>query len=82
MIDCGLFQERQYKTRNWRKSPIPLETIDALVLTHAHIDHCGLIPRAVREGLASPLLMTTPTADLVELMWRDAAHIQAEDAAL
>ena len=81
MIDCGLFQERQYKTRNWRKSPIPLETIDALVLTHAHIDHCGLIPRAVREGLASPLLMTTPTADLVELMWRDAAHIQAEDAA-
>ena len=81
MIDCGLFQERQYKTRNWRKSPIPLDTIDALVLTHAHIDHCGLIPRAVREGLTSPLWMTAPTADLVELMWRDAAHIQAEDVA-
>ena len=81
MIDCGMFQERQFKTRNWRKSPIPVETINALVLTHAHIDHCGLIPRAVREGLNAPLFMTTPTADLVDLMLRDAAHIQAEDVA-
>jgi len=81
MIDCGLFQERQFKTRNWRKCPIPPESINALVLTHAHIDHCGLIPRLVGEGLAAPLLMTAPTADLVEIMLRDAAHIQVEDLA-
>ena len=81
MIDCGLFQERQFKTRNWRKCPIPPESINALVLTHAHIDHCGLIPRLVGEGLNAPLFMTAPTADLVEIMLRDAAHIQSEDLA-
>lgn len=81
MIDCGMFQERQFKTRNWRKSPVSPETINALILTHAHIDHCGLIPRAVREGMSAPIYTTTPTGDLVDVMLRDAAHIQAEDLA-
>ena len=79
MIDCGLFQERQYTSRNWRQCPLPAESLHALVLTHAHIDHCGLIPRLVREGFRSPIYATAATADLLEVMLRDAAHIQAED---
>lgn len=81
MIDCGLFQERQYATRNWHDCPIPPNEIDALVLTHAHIDHCGLIPRHVKHGFNGPIYMTHPTADLLEIMLKDSAHIQAEDAA-
>lgn len=81
MIDCGMFQERQFQSRNWRTSVIPPESINALLLTHAHIDHCGLIPRLVRDGYRSPIYTTAATADLLDIMLRDAAHIQAEDLA-
>jgi metallo-beta-lactamase family protein len=81
MIDCGMFQERPFEARNWSESPLPLDSIDALLLTHAHIDHCGLIPRLVRQGYRGPVYSTSPTVDLVEIMLRDAAHIQVEDAA-
>ncbi len=81
MIDCGMFQERQFTSRNWNQSPLPLESVDAMLLTHAHIDHCGLIPRAVKQGFDGPIYCTPPTTDLVEIMLRDAAHIQAEDVA-
>ncbi|MCA9215505.1 MAG: MBL fold metallo-hydrolase, partial [Planctomycetales bacterium] len=80
MIDCGLFQERQFAARNWHACPIPANDIDAMLLTHAHIDHCGLIPRLVRSGFNSPIFMTNPTADLVDIMLRDSAQIQTEDA--
>lgn len=79
MFDCGMFQERQYESRNWRQCPLPAESLHALVLTHAHIDHCGLVPRLVRDGFRSPIYATAATADLLEVMLRDAAHIQAED---
>lgn len=79
MIDCGMFQERQFQYRNWHDCPIPVDTIDALLVTHAHIDHCGLVPRLVRNGFGSPIYSTSPTTDLLEIMLRDAAHIQAED---
>ena len=79
MVDCGMFQERQFASRNWRRCPIPPETLHALLLTHAHIDHCGLIPRLVGDGFRSPIYTTAATADLLEVMLRDAAHIQAED---
>ncbi|WP_254512546.1 MBL fold metallo-hydrolase RNA specificity domain-containing protein [Anatilimnocola floriformis] len=80
LIDCGLFQERQFQDRNWDPCPIPAERVDAMLLTHVHIDHSGLIPRFVREGFAGPIHCTRPTAALVEIMLRDAAKIQTEDA--
>ncbi len=79
LIDCGMFQERAFQSRNWNKSPIPEESVDALVLTHAHIDHCGLLPRFVRDGFAGPVYATRASADLVEVMLKDAARIQEED---
>jgi metallo-beta-lactamase family protein len=81
MIDCGMFQERQFASRNWNDCPLPVDSINALLLTHAHIDHCGLIPRLVRHGYRRPIYCTPATVDLVEIMLRDAAHIQEEDAA-
>jgi metallo-beta-lactamase family protein len=80
LIDCGLFQERQFQSRNWDPCPIPAERVDAMLLTHVHIDHSGLIPRFVREGFAGPIYCTRPTSALVEIMLRDSAKIQTEDA--
>lgn len=79
MIDCGMFQERQFQSRNWDRSPIPPHEIDALLLTHVHIDHCGLLPRLVQEGYRGPIHTTRPSAALVEIMLRDSAEIQQED---
>lgn len=79
MIDCGMFQERKFQDRNWAPSPIPAGEIDALLLTHVHIDHCGLIPKLVREGFRGPIHTTEPSAALVEIMLRDSAEIQQED---
>ncbi|MEM8678888.1 MAG: MBL fold metallo-hydrolase, partial [Planctomycetota bacterium] len=80
MVDCGLFQEREFKDRNWEPCPLSPDSIDALVLTHAHIDHCGLVPRLVKDGFKGPVYATEPTADLLGLMWEDSARIQEEDA--
>ncbi|MCE5301886.1 MAG: MBL fold metallo-hydrolase [Planctomycetaceae bacterium] len=81
LVDCGMHQERAFLARNWDKSPLPLRQLDAILLTHAHVDHCGLAPKLVREGFRGPILTTFASADLVELVLRDAAEIQAEDAA-
>jgi metallo-beta-lactamase family protein len=81
LVDCGMFQERKYLDRNWEPSPVPPGQIDALVLTHAHLDHCGLAPRLVDEGFRGPIYCTSASADLVELILRDSAEIQMEDAA-
>ncbi len=81
LIDCGMHQERAYLARNWDPSPLRLRDLDALLLTHAHVDHCGLAPKLVREGFRGPIITTSASADLVELVLRDAAQIQEEDAA-
>jgi metallo-beta-lactamase family protein len=81
LVDCGMFQERDYLSRNWDSSPIRPRNLDAILLTHAHVDHCGMAPVLVREGFRGPLITTAASADLVELVLRDAAEIQAEDAA-
>ncbi len=79
MIDCGMVQEREHLSRNWETCPIAPREIDALLVTHAHIDHCGLIPKFVRDGYDNLIYATPPSVDLIEIMLRDAAKIQDED---
>ena len=81
MIDCGLYQERAFLDRNWEACPIPVDELDALLLTHVHVDHCGLIPRLVQQGFQNDIYCTAPSVDLADIILRDAAHIQMEDAA-
>ena len=79
LVDCGMFQERAFQHRNWDPFPIEVGSIDAVVLTHAHIDHCGLLPRLCGYGCQAPIYATPPTVDLADVMLRDAAKIQMED---
>ncbi len=82
MVDCGLYQgSRRLEERNWRPFSHPPPDIRWLLLTHAHIDHSGLVPRFVREGYAGDVIATAATCDLATIMLRDSAHIQEEDAA-
>ena len=82
MLDCGLFQGlKELRERNWQPLPLDARSIDAVVLSHAHIDHSGYLPRLVRDGFAGPVWCTRGTADLVRIMLPDAAHLQEEDAA-
>ncbi|MCC6124188.1 MAG: MBL fold metallo-hydrolase [Pirellulales bacterium] len=80
LVDCGMFQEREFQARNWEPSLVKPQKLDLVLLTHAHVDHCGLVPKLVQEGYRGPILTTAASADLVELVLRDAAEIQAEDA--
>lgn len=80
MIDCGLFQEREFAHRNWEPCSIPADSVQALLLTHAHIDHSGLIPKYVKDGFSHRIYATHPTVDLAEIMLTDSAEIQMEDA--
>jgi metallo-beta-lactamase family protein len=79
LVDAGMFQERPFEHRNWENCPIAPNSINAMLLTHAHLDHCGLIPRLVQQGLSCPIYCTQPTAPLTEVILRDSAEIQAED---
>lgn len=81
LVDCGLYQERPFLERNWDPFPVPASEIDLLLLTHAHLDHSGLIPKIVREGFSGSILATSATADIVSIALMDSAHIQEEDAA-
>jgi metallo-beta-lactamase family protein len=81
MIDCGLFQgPAENRRRNWKRLPYPPKEIGAVVLTHAHIDHSGWLPRLVRQGFKGPIHCTPPTKDLLRVLLPDAAHIQEEEA--
>jgi len=79
LIDCGLVQERPYLERNWDPCPIPAHEVDAMLLTHIHVDHSGLIPRFVRDGFRGPIHTTRATEQLLEVVLRDSARIQQED---
>jgi len=79
-LDCGLFQGRREESRRKNLTfPRPPERITAVVLSHAHIDHCGRLPRLVRDGFDGPIYCTPATLDLATVMLADSAHIQAED---
>lgn len=80
LIDCGLTQEREHLYRNWDACPIAAHSIKAVLLTHAHLDHIGLVPRFVKEGFEGPIFATRPTVALARVMLEDSARIQAEDA--
>jgi metallo-beta-lactamase family protein len=81
LIDCGLFQgPKEWRERNWRDTPIPAKEIDAVILTHAHLDHCGWIPRLVKEGFRGPIYASPPTIDLCGIILPDSGHLQEEDA--
>ena len=81
LVDCGLFQGgRSLKELNWQPFPIRPEQIDAVLLTHAHIDHVGYLPRLVRDGFRGPVYATQATCALLELVLPDAAHLQEQDA--
>ena len=81
LVDCGLFQgTSEDRARNWDEFPIPPADIDAVILTHAHLDHCGYLPALVRDGFVGPVYCTAATAELVSIVLIDSAHLQEEDA--
>ncbi|MEE1621841.1 MBL fold metallo-hydrolase RNA specificity domain-containing protein [Zafaria sp. Z1313] len=83
LVDCGMFQGlKNLRERNWQPLPVDAADIDAVVLTHAHLDHTGYLPRLVRDGFRGPVYCTPGTADLAALILRDAAYLQEQDAAL
>jgi len=81
LVDCGLYQERPFLDRNWGPFPVPPAEVDVLLLTHAHLDHSGLVPRLVAQGFSGTILTTDATSDLVSIALMDSARIQGEDAA-
>ena len=80
LVDCGLYQERALRDRNWDPFPVPPDTLDAVLLTHAHLDHCGLLPKLVREGFRGRIYCTAATSEIARIVLSDAAHLQEEDA--
>lgn len=81
LLDCGLFQGlKELRLRNWREPPFDPEAIDAVVISHAHIDHTGSLPLLVRRGYRGPIFCTPATADLLGVLLPDSAHLQEEEA--
>ena len=81
LLDCGLFQgARELRRRNWEPFPLPAREIDAVILTHAHLDHCGYLPALARQGFAGQVFATGYTAELAEIVLRDSARLLAEEA--
>ncbi len=79
-VDCGLFQEWKFKKRNWDPFVVPPGETDAVILTHGHLDHCGLIPRLIKMGYKGRVFCTKATADIAGIVMSDSGRIQEEDA--
>ena len=81
MVDFGMFQGRkEIRQRNWVDPEFPAPQMEAVVLTHTHLDHIGRIPRLMKNGFKGPIFCTPPTVELAEILLKDAAHLQMEDA--
>jgi metallo-beta-lactamase family protein len=81
LIDCGLFQERNYASRNWEPFPVAPSEIDYVLLTHVHLDHSGLVPKLVKEGYSRPIYLTPASKEMFPIVIMDSARLQEEDAA-
>ena len=81
LVDCGMFQGgKEYEKRNWNLQPYQAKGLSYILLTHAHIDHSGLIPKLVREGFRGKVVYTKATFDLCDIMLQDSGHIQEMEA--
>jgi metallo-beta-lactamase family protein len=81
LVDCGLFQgQREWRERNWQGLPLNALEIECVILTHAHLDHCGWIPRLIKQGFRGPIYATQATIDLCSIILPDSGHLQEEDA--
>ncbi|WP_233555534.1 MBL fold metallo-hydrolase [Pontibacter oryzae] len=81
LIDCGLFQGlKELRLKNWESLPVDFTKLDAVILTHGHLDHCGYLPVLVKNGYSGPIYATQPTRDVTEIILRDSAKLQMEDA--
>jgi metallo-beta-lactamase family protein len=82
LVDCGLFQGlKELRLRNWTRPPIEPEALDAVLLTHAHLDHTGYLPALCRDGFRGPVLATPATCELSGILLPDSGHVQEDDAA-
>jgi metallo-beta-lactamase family protein len=82
LVDCGLFQgQKEWRLKNWTDLPVPARSIQAVILTHAHLDHCGWIPRLYKEGFQGAIYATPATVDLCGIILPDSGYLQEEDAA-
>src|SRR5467141_2653633 len=81
LVDCGMFQGlKELRERNWQDPPFDPKRIDAILITHAHIDHTGYLPRLVAQGYKGPVYCSRGTADLIKILLPDAGRLQEEEA--
>ena len=81
LLDCGMYQgERDLEARNWTPPPVDPKSVDAVILSHAHLDHCGYLPALVQAGFSGPIRTTAATAEVATLVLYDSAHLQEEEA--
>ncbi len=80
LVDCGMYQERQFRGRDWQPFPVDPRSIDAVFLTHAHLDHSGLLPKLAKDGFRGKVYCTAATRDLAQIILLDSATLLAEDA--
>jgi metallo-beta-lactamase family protein len=82
LVDCGLYQGlRELRRRNWEPFPVDPASLDAVVLTHAHVDHCAYLPALVRHGFRGPVYATPGCVELARIVLPDSGRLQEEDAA-
>ncbi|MFH1902863.1 MAG: MBL fold metallo-hydrolase, partial [Candidatus Omnitrophota bacterium] len=80
LVDCGLYQERNFLSRNWEDFAVAPSSIENVFLTHAHLDHCGYLPKLVKSGFRGGIFCTPPTREIAQIILLDSAKIQEEDA--
>ena len=81
LVDCGLFQGlKELRERNWQDPPFDPHSLDAVLITHAHIDHTGYLPRLVQQGFRGPVYCSRGTGDLLKILLPDAGRLQEEEA--